>query len=173
VAPVIALEDGKDGQPVDALSFGQARKAVCAQQGFLRWFVRILLDCIQAPKPFQAEYGGSIPLTRSSLFNDLGESVGFHSDKSAALRVLNARFPIDCFACLLIRCRIPRSLWPTEVRVHQNRISWFGDGVLNPRVEIGDDGVKIGQVEHQAQSDPAVRLQGEVLPEHATTVSAA
>jgi len=30
------------------------------------------------------------------------------------------------------------------VRVHQNRIAWFGEEVLNARVEIGDDGVEIG-----------------------------
>jgi hypothetical protein len=42
---------------------------------------------------------------------------------------------------------------PTEVRAHQNRISWFGEEVLNARVEIGDDGVKIGQVERKACED--------------------
>jgi sugar phosphate isomerase/epimerase len=39
------------------------------------------------------------------------------------------------------------------VRAHQNRISWFGEEVLNARVEIGDDGVEIGQVEHKACED--------------------
>ena len=32
------------------------------------------LDSIQSPKPFQAEYEGSIPFTRSNTFNCLGEA---------------------------------------------------------------------------------------------------
>ena len=39
------------------------------------------------------------------------------------------------------------------MRAHQNQISWFGEEVLNARAEIGDDGVKIGQVEHKACED--------------------
>ncbi|MDH2351709.1 hypothetical protein QCM80_13685 [Bradyrhizobium sp. SSUT112] len=47
----------------------------------------------------------------------------------------------------------PAPLRPTEVRAHQNQISWFGEEVLNAHAEIGDDGVKIGQVEHKACED--------------------
>jgi hypothetical protein len=64
----------------------------------------------------------------------------------------DARFPIDCFAGLLIRRRIPRTA-PDRLRAHQNRTSWFGEEVLNAHVEIGDDGVKIGQVDHKACED--------------------
>jgi hypothetical protein len=39
------------------------------------------------------------------------------------------------------------------MQAHQNRISWFGEEVLNARAEIGDDGVKMGQVEHKACED--------------------
>jgi hypothetical protein len=42
---------------------------------------------------------------------------------------------------------------PTEVQAHQSRISWFGKEVLNAHAEIGDDGVKMGQVEHKACED--------------------
>jgi hypothetical protein len=44
----------------------------------------------------------------------------------------------------------PHCSRPTVVGAHQHRISWFGEEVLNLRAEIGDDGVKIGQVEHKA-----------------------
>jgi hypothetical protein len=54
---------------------------------------------------FQAEYEGSIPFTRSSLFKDLTRG-------------------------------------SAGVRTHQNRISWFGEEVLNARVEIGGDGTQ-------------------------------
>ena len=32
-------------------------------------------------EPFQAEYEGSIPFTRSSVFRPLSQSFGFHSEK--------------------------------------------------------------------------------------------
>jgi hypothetical protein len=39
------------------------------------------------------------------------------------------------------------------LRAHRNRISWFGEEVLNARAEIGDDGAKIGQIEHKVCKD--------------------
>src|SRR6267142_7132955 len=44
----------------------------------------------------------------------------------------------------------PALLQTDRVRAHQNRISWFGEEAPNARVEIGDHGVKIGQIEHKA-----------------------
>ena len=44
----------------------------------------------------------------------------------------------------------PHHSRPLEVRAHQNRISWFGKEIPNARAEIGDDGVKIGQLERKA-----------------------
>src|SRR5882757_9001703 len=103
---------------------------------------------------FQAEYEGSIPFTRSKTISKTWREGRIHSDKGAALHVLMPRFPICCFACRLIRCRIPRTAPDRfEVRAHQNRISWFGEEVLNARVEIGGDGVKLGQVEHRDCED--------------------
>jgi hypothetical protein len=37
----------------------------------MRRFVRTGIESIQPPKPFQAEYEGSIPFTRSNDFNGL------------------------------------------------------------------------------------------------------
>ena len=54
----------KSGRAV-ALAFGQGGKAACAQWAILTRFVRTALESIQPPKPFQAEYEGSIPFTRS------------------------------------------------------------------------------------------------------------
>ena len=39
------------------------------------------------------------------------------------------------------------------MRARQSQISWFGEEVLNARVEIGDHGVKMGQVEHKDCED--------------------
>jgi len=38
------------------------------------------LESIQPPKPFQAEYEGSIPFTRSNVFSALVRVSDFHSD---------------------------------------------------------------------------------------------
>jgi len=44
------------------------------------------------PKPFQAEYEGSIPFTRSNVFNGLGVIFSMRLHRSAAVSViLNAR----------------------------------------------------------------------------------
>jgi hypothetical protein len=51
--------------------FGQEQKVVCSQVMILLRFVRRALEGIQAPKPFQAEYEGSIPFTRSNVFKHL------------------------------------------------------------------------------------------------------
>jgi hypothetical protein len=45
--------------------------------GFWGCFVRMSVDSIQPPKPFQAEYEGSIPFTRSSFFKDLARRSDF------------------------------------------------------------------------------------------------
>ncbi len=57
-----------------------------------------LLKTLRKSGDFQAEYEGSIPFTRSSLFIDLSERVGFHSDKWAALHVVMLAFrsPVSC-----------------------------------------------------------------------------
>ena len=98
---------------------------------------------------FQAEYEGSIPFTRSSLFIDLARVSDF---------ILTNGLP-HTFRCSLSDRLFRVSLdtlsysqhgsRPTEGRAHQNRTSWFGEEVLNARAEIGDDGVKIGQVDHK------------------------
>jgi hypothetical protein len=44
------------------------------------------LESIQPPRPFQAEYEGSIPFTRSKQFNGLGRIFQFHSDNQAEHR---------------------------------------------------------------------------------------
>jgi hypothetical protein len=51
-----------------ALTFGQGGKAVGVQWAILVRFVRMGIESIQPPKPFQAEYEGSIPFTRSKQF---------------------------------------------------------------------------------------------------------
>ena len=89
---------GVRGRSGDLCQFGHVEKTITAQQRLELPFVRIRLESIQPPKPFQAEYEGSIPFTRSSLFNNLTRGSDFISD---------ARFPIDCFTCLLIGHRIP------------------------------------------------------------------
>jgi hypothetical protein len=59
------------------------------------------------------------------------------------------RFPINCFACRSIRCRIPRAVLDrlTCEPIKPNIFVWRRG--TEPRREIGDDGVKIGQVEHK------------------------
>src|SRR6266446_4647807 len=56
----------------------------------------------------------------------------------------------------------PRLLQTDRVRAHQNRISWFGEEAPNARVEIGDHGVKIGQIEHKACAPFARRSSSEL-----------
>jgi hypothetical protein len=57
---------------------------------------------------FQAEYEGSIPFTRSSSFKDFARgSDSFR--QMGCFAGCDDRIPIDCFACRLIRCRIPRT----------------------------------------------------------------
>jgi hypothetical protein len=46
-------------------TFGQNENCFCDQRGKIGFFVRMGLDSIRSPKPFQAD-GGSIPFTRSS-----------------------------------------------------------------------------------------------------------
>jgi hypothetical protein len=56
------------------LPFGHGGKAVRAECAVLSQLVRTDLDIpreMRMPKPFQAEYEGSIPFTRSNVFNDL------------------------------------------------------------------------------------------------------
>ena len=48
--------------------FGQAGKAIGDQCGDWGRFVRMDIEGIQTPNPFQAEYEGSIPSTRSKQF---------------------------------------------------------------------------------------------------------
>jgi hypothetical protein len=45
----------------------------------------------------------------------------------------DARFPIDCFACLDTLSYSPRCSRPTEVRTHQNRISGFTERACGNR----------------------------------------
>jgi hypothetical protein len=54
--------------------FGQSGKALCPQGRISRRFVRMAIDGVQPPKPFQAEYEGSIPFTRSKRFRWLSPS---------------------------------------------------------------------------------------------------
>jgi hypothetical protein len=69
---VVALIDVEQSdRPAKAFSFGQRGKAVRSQWSFLRRFVRTAIERIQPPQPFQAEYEGSIPFTRSNRFSDL------------------------------------------------------------------------------------------------------
>jgi hypothetical protein len=102
---------------------------------------------------FQAEYEGSIPFTRSSLFIDLarGPDLILTNGLPCTFRCsLSDRLFRASLATLSYS---PHCSGPTEVRAHQNRISWFEEEVLNAHVEIGDDGVKIGQVEHKPCED--------------------
>jgi hypothetical protein len=48
--------------------FGHSGIAVAVQWWLLGSFVRMGVESIQPPKPFQAEYEGSIPFTRSKAF---------------------------------------------------------------------------------------------------------
>jgi hypothetical protein len=57
----VGARAGSD-KPQKLLRFNSAQKLP---------FVRMRLECIQPPKPFQAEYEGSIPFTRSNDFNGL------------------------------------------------------------------------------------------------------
>src|ERR1700761_6840433 len=61
---------GLEGHP----GFGQAGKALWAQRSLLRRFVRIDVGSVQPPKPLQAEYEGSIPVTPSE--NDFNGLMG-------------------------------------------------------------------------------------------------
>jgi len=56
--------------------------------GFWGCFVRTGVESIQPPKPFQAEYEGSIPFTRSNVFNGL--EADFKMQAHLALRWGNA-----------------------------------------------------------------------------------
>jgi hypothetical protein len=50
-----------------ALPFGQGEIVICAQWRGLGAYVRIDVESIQTSTPFQAEYEGSIPFTRSNI----------------------------------------------------------------------------------------------------------
>jgi hypothetical protein len=49
-------------------AFGQAEKSFECQWLLLADFVRMDLEAARFPTPFQAEYEGSIPFTRSNVF---------------------------------------------------------------------------------------------------------
>jgi hypothetical protein len=80
--------------------FGQGGKAVGAQWAILRRFVRTALESIQPPKPFQAEYEGSIPFTRSTIYISQKSSVK------------------QCVARTLDSVKDVRALWKTSIRAH-------------------------------------------------------
>jgi hypothetical protein len=84
------------------------------------------------------------------LFQRFSESVGFHSDEWAALHVLMLGSGRLFCVSLDTLSYSPHGSRPIEARTHQSRISWFGEAVPNARAEIGDDGVKMGLVEHEA-----------------------
>jgi hypothetical protein len=54
-------------------AFGQAGKSFECQWLLLAYFVRMGLEAARFPTPFQAEYEGSIPSTRSNVFKALSQ----------------------------------------------------------------------------------------------------
>lgn len=67
--------------------------------------VRMAIENTAIFSDFQAEYEDSIPFTRSGHFVDLARALDFILTN----RRSGAHFPIDCSACLLIRCRVLRA----------------------------------------------------------------
>jgi hypothetical protein len=70
-----------------------AEKAVCAQWLILARFFPNALESVQLPTPFQAEYEGSIPFTRSNDFRH------FSHHRSS---ILSRRLPLILSRYLLL-----------------------------------------------------------------------